>query len=272
MRLIRASVVAALCAGSLVLGCALDETHFPPAEDCTGAACTSGGTKGSGTTTTSGTHTGTNTGTGGAAGIISQSGTVEWADNTFKPIGVKLTQPAAVQANSQVVGMTSAPVTSGAFQFPQLTTGSWWFVVRDDGTTPLQIMPTITSATLPVSPSLTLPVLHDDVLPLIAQTIPSLAGKTLGGSHVVLYITHNSAPVSGAKVKPGTGGAVIAYETAAGFDETATATGSTGLVLLLNSTLSSYATITVTDAAAVDHSVGLYAVANAATILTVDLP
>lgn len=263
--------VAALCAGVLVAGCAIDETHYPPAQPCVGTGCVSDLPPGSGTTTTT-SHTGTGTGTGGAPVAVSQSGTVEWADDTFKPIGVPLTQPAAVQANSQTWGLVTAAVTNGAFQFPQLTSGSWWFLVRDDGTTPLAIMPTITSATLPVSPSLTLPVLHDDVLPLIAATIPSLSGKTLGGSHVVLFLTHNNAPLAGASVKPGTGGAVIAYDTAAGFDETASATGSTGLVLLLDSTLSSFATITVTDAAAKDHDLGLYAVANAATILHADLP
>jgi hypothetical protein len=273
MRLVQASVAAALCAAVMIMGCGIQETHYGPPPDCT-SNCGNTIIKGSGpsSTTTQGTGGGGTGGTGGAPVAVSQSGTVQWADDTFKANGVGLTQPAAVQANTPPGVMLTQPVASGAFQFSALTSTTWWFLVRDDGTTPIPITPTITGAKLPVNPSITLPVLHNDVLTSIAGTIPSLAGAQLTGAHVALFVTHNNAPLSGASVKPGTGSAVIAYQNGAGFDDAATATGATGLVLLLNSNLSSFTKITVTDAKAVEHDIALYATAGAVTILTADLP
>jgi hypothetical protein len=204
-----------------------------------------GGSGGSSTSTSTSTSS-----TGGAPATSTLMGTVHRITaNTFEDTGASFTSSATIQVYPSAGNEQSASYggSSGAsFTVKDLASGTAWLAVVDAS----GVWSTVSSVTAPQISSVTIPVIDDALVTSVAATLPSVQAKGVSAtaSHVVLFVTKSGAPASGISVSGTPGGAIVAYDTGSGtYSDTATATGSAGVVLLFDATLGGMTSITLEE-------------------------
>jgi hypothetical protein len=168
-----------------------------------------------------------------------------------------MAMPYAGPAKIAVYSMLGAEIdatyggTAGpTFDAKSVPSGKAWIAVLDQSSA--SVWSTVSGLDLPQITSVVVPVIDHTVITNIVATLPTVQAKGVSPTlaHVVLLLQHAGSPFKGVTVSGGMGGGMVAYDTGPGtYSDAATATGAAGTVLLFNTTLSSYATITITDPA-----------------------
>jgi hypothetical protein len=222
----------------------------------TGAApATVSATSGPTTTTSSSGSSSAGSSSSGSAATSELTGTVhrivatDFSDATAMPYA----GPAKVALYSMMgaeIDTTYGGMGGPSFDAKSVPSGKAWIAVLDQS---MQgVWSTVSALDLPQITSVVVPVIDKTVFTNIVATLPTVQAKGVSPTlaHVVLLLQHAGAPYKGVHVSGGTGSGEVVYDTGPGtYAEAATATGAAGTVLLFNTTLSSYATITITDPA-----------------------
>jgi hypothetical protein len=164
--------------------------------------------------------------------------------------------------------------TGQTFAFTAIPSGPTWFLVQDQTSGGSGALSTLSFANLPVATGLALPVVDLGVLQNIANSLPSVAMKGVSSlaAQVVLRLQRSGSPLKGITVSGGSGAAQLAYDIGPSFSDSATATGTAGIVILFNAALMGKATVTFTDTAdQSSHSAEIMAAPGAATLVTIEL-
>jgi hypothetical protein len=151
---------------------------------------------------------------------------------------------------SPEIDATYGGMGPSTFDLKSVPNGKAWVAVVDQSMS--GVWSTVSPLSLPQITAVALPVIDQSVVTSIASSLPTVQAKGVSQSlaHVVLLLQHAGAPYKGVTVSGGTGGGLVAYDLGPGtYSDTATATGAAGTVLLFDTNLSSYATITITDPA-----------------------
>jgi hypothetical protein len=140
---------------------------------------------------------------------------------------------------------------TSTFDFTGVPGSSTWMYVEDTSGGTANILSTLSPLQLPQVPGVTVPVVELDILQGVALQQANLAavgGLNTAASQVVLMLTKGGAPYQGVQVSGGAGSADIAYDTGGcSYSDQATATGTGGTIVLLNSGLSGPTTLALTD-------------------------
>jgi hypothetical protein len=271
----------ALAVGIALGACAEDKDRYPGIQPCTGSMCggvtpgvMGGGEGGSGGGMGSG-----GSGAGGAAATIDQTGTVHRITSPdFQDIGAPAYAGAAtIVALPSAGGSFTAPYggTNGTtFDLKGIPSGGTWFFVQDDTAGAAGIISTFSYANVPVLTGVTLPAIDVGVLENIASNLPSVSavGVSPLAAQVIIFVEHAGAPYKGVSVSGGGAGAQVAYDSGAGYSDSAAATGTFGVAILFNAGLSGSSTIALTDTSTnKTYGVEVQAAPGAATLATVEI-
>jgi hypothetical protein len=222
---------------------------------CDGGYCPPPGLTVSHAATSTGTASGSSStgGVGGAGPTSDLSGTVHSiASPAFTDSGTSFSGAASIaiypsKGNQINAGYGGSSGTT--FDAQNLPAGKAWLFVEDQSMGASGVWSTVSSLTLPQIGTVALPVIDQALVTGIAATLPTVMAKGVSttASHVVLLLTHAGAPYKGVQVTGGSGGALIAYTGAGTYSDSATTTGTAGVALLFDTSLSGLATITVTE-------------------------
>jgi len=274
----------ALAAGLALGGCSVNTDRYPPPAQCTGSRCdNTGSPPGIKTTTGSGGGgqggAGGAGGSGGAAALIDQSGTVHRITSPdFQDLSTtSYAGLATIVALPNAGGTIQAPYGGSngtTFTLAGVPSGATWLLVQDQTSGASGIISTFSYARLPVLGAFTLPVIESGALDTVASALPTVVTKGVSPlvAQVILLVAQNGSPFEGVSVTGGSGGAQIAYDSGAGYSDSATATGPGGAIILFNAGLSGLSTITLTDAAtSKTYGVEVQAAPGTATLASVEL-
>jgi hypothetical protein len=275
MRFVLRFGVAALGAGLALVGCQQgNESRYPGLTDCT-TDC-GGGPPPTGSFPDAGVGGSSSGGTGGAAATIDQAGTVHRIlDPGFSDKGTAFTGTAIIVAYPDQGAQATQPYggTAGTtFTFPAIPAVPTWFFVQDTSSGAAGVLSTFSRFSLPVAAGLALPVIDLGTLQIIAMSLPTVV--TIGaGAQIILFVTQGSVPLKGVKVTSGAGNGQLAYDIGPSYTDTAgAATGTGGVILVLNSGLSGKQTLTLTDTATLKtYDVEVEAAQGAATLVGYEL-
>lgn len=267
-----------MVAVAMLWGCANDTSRYPAPPACEGTLC-NGITPGGTNPGTGGADAGT--GTGGAAATIDQSGTVYRVTSPTFDDTPATSYPGAVtvHAISDVTHTSDTAPYGGAagttFNFTGIPSGPTWFLAEDASGGTAGVISTFSRSDLPVLPSLAIPLVDRGTLENIALSLPTLAltGVSSQLAHVILFVNRGGAPSAGASVATGTGNAQIVYDFGSGYSDSATATGSLGIAILFNASLTGESSILITDNATnKTYTATVQAGLGAATMAGIELP
>jgi hypothetical protein len=239
----------------LMSSCAPDAGWCPPPG--TGAAPATVSATGGPTSTTSSTSSSSAaaSSSSGSGATSDLSGTVHRivATDFSDTMAMPYAGPAKIALYSMMgaeIDTTYGGMGGPSFDAKSVPSGKSWIAVQDQGSQ--SVWSTVSALDLPQITSVAVPVIDQTVITNIVATLPTVQAKGVSPTlaHVVLLLQHAGAPYKGVKVSSGTGSGVVVYDTGPGtYSDAATATGAAGTVLLFDTTLSSYATITITDPA-----------------------
>lgn len=274
--LVSALLGAAGLAG-VAFGCGDPLASYPPIQGCDNDAGTCSFGAGAGPGPDAGT---TSTGTGGAQGTSELTGTVERiSDTSFTTVSpASLTSAANIVLQPASGAQITVPYggTAGTtFDLMNVAAGGAWALVQDESGGAAGIWSTISAVSVPQLAPIILPVVDQGIFTTALSNSPTIAtqGIAATASHVVLVLQHQGAPYKGVQVTGGAGGAVVVYDNGPSvYSDTFTATGSAGMVILVNSALSGLTTVTLTDPTLMkSYTVALYTATGAVTLAGFDL-
>jgi hypothetical protein len=127
------------------------------------------------------------------------------------------------------------PGTSGAFTLNGVLAGDQWLFVQDDTAGGAGVFSTFSLQPLSSPAKLVVPALDRAVIETIAQDDPSSPLIDPARAQILLALTQDSAPASGVSITSGAATALVIYDEGAGiYSSQAEATGSAGVILLIN--------------------------------------
>jgi hypothetical protein len=281
-----------LLAASSSLGCEPALPDYPPIQGCdldAGPCTMGGGGIGIGTggaTTTTNTAAGS-TGAGASTSTSTLTGTIGLVTSEcFGPPTTPFTGAVSLvvtpSAGSPVTvpygngGGTGGSPTTASFDLPNLTGSSAWALVEDTTNGGSGILSTLSYLTLPQIGPVEIPVIDSGMFTSLATSQPDLAatGLDTSAAQLVLQIAHAGSPYQGVSLTSGVSG-TVAYDTGGcTYDDTASATGSDGIIIVFNAGGSGAITITLTSSTTTpptSYSVPAQTVAGAVTYLSVSL-
>jgi hypothetical protein len=167
------------------------------------------------------------------------------------------------------------PGASGIFTLTGVLTGDQWLFVQDDTAGGAGIFSTFSLHRIPSPVPLFVTALDRTVIETIAQLDPSAPLIDPARAQILLALTHAGQPAAGVSVRSGGAGALVVYDQGAGiYSSLAEATGSAGVIGLINaSTPSGGGTLSIrlADATGELFEVALPAAPGAATIAPFEL-
>jgi hypothetical protein len=272
----RSALSFGLVALATTLGCSpgsdTGSTYGPPPECDAGDACIT-----TGATMTSGS--GGQGGSGGSGGSGQGGGTVTGTVHEITDPLFKMSQTYLGAATILVDGTnTMVPyngATSDTFSIPDVPAGDQWFFVQDDTAGTSGIYSTYSLVNAPPPGPLTLPVVQRTLLETIMSTLPISTSPVPDRAHAVLTILRNAQPVSGVRldILPVPSDDVAYYDDAtAGYSNLASATGATGILLILNIPATDpLLTIHLVDANQAAFMATIRVAPNAVTMTAIDI-
>lgn len=222
-----------------------DEGHGPPSSCKTGDRCGSvlGGT----------TPAGSDGGAGGAGGQSgapgSVSGVVAVLTSAAFDQSAAFSGKVTISGPSAGGGVASVPYESAAtgFVLDGLVGGAQFLLVHDETNGGTGIFSTFSLQEVPSAKAL-LPVIDRTVLDAIGSSLPAATSLQPGLAHLILEFARDDLPLAGVQLTQAVGGAaLVAYDQGLGvYSNQASATGTAGVLLILNATPPGGASGTVT--------------------------
>lgn len=240
---IGATLVVAAVAG---IGCKKAEAGFGAPPPCpAGQKCQTGVVGGG-----SGGGGGSGAGGNGAGGGVSGSLTGDvgiMTTETFDQV-TAFNGKITVIGNKSGGGQVKADYMGSAtgFDLEGLANGEQWIFAEDATMGGAGILATYSSQKVP-GVAVTLPVIDTQMMTKIISTLPIASTLNPSAAQIILILERNGKPFTGVSVQGSGPGGVIAYDTGLGkYSNQTTATGSAGVVLILNTPAGVQGKVTVT--------------------------
>jgi hypothetical protein len=278
------------------LGCEPALPDYPPEQDCdfdsgvckaggagagvgngAGGATTTGGTGATTTTTGTGASTTTSTLTGSIGLVTSECfGAPTTTFNGTVNLVVTPSGGSPITVPYGASGGTGGTSASTSFDVPNVHGSSAWVLVDDTTMGGSGILSTLSYLALPQVGPVEIPAIDDGMFTSLATSQPDLAqtGINTSAAQLVLQIAHGGAPFAGLSLTGGVAGTVAYDMGGCTYDDTATATGPDGTIIVFNAGGSGPVTITLTNASATPpatYTVPVLTVAGAVTYVAVSL-
>jgi hypothetical protein len=137
--------------------------------------------------------------------------------------------------NGATIEALYGPGANGSFTLKGVLTGDQWLFAQDDTAGGAGIFSTLSLHRLPSSTPLLVTVLDRAVIETMAQADPSAPEIDPARAQILLGLTHGNQPVAGVSIQAGGVGALVVYDQGAGiYSSQAEATGSAGVIGLIN--------------------------------------